>query len=454
MVRRSCRLGLRLVGLSVALVVLSACDASATPWLTRTGTPAGSAAAGSPGPTLHLVGTATPGILETPTAGVETAAPGSPSAAPSATSPATGPTPAAPATALTRGPWVRGQTVIEDFLVAPYQGWVRTNRGVYQTLDDGATWATVTPPHLIVSKMRGLGALDANHALLAVADVTRTTTTYYIWRTTDGGASWAYVALPAIRHAVSCGTDRNCVPGTADAGASIDYVSAGVAFLTLPFYQDIEGVYSFIYETVDGGQTWTRLNFPGGDLYSGGNAPQIHFASATAGVVISGGDANSTSTGWGHWTTRQITDMSADNPWVDLTPSLVDSSHWYISGQIDTTGTLTYAFSSDQGRTWVRRSCSGLYVAGIEDVTVRFIDDINWVASVVTGDGFHSGPSYTFMTGTAGAYWSNMGPQAAVGSRALFLDLVHGWAGPTENVSTNRLYTTTDHGVTWQLITP
>jgi photosystem II stability/assembly factor-like uncharacterized protein len=313
------------------------------------------------------------------------------------------------------------------------------------------TWANATPPHLIVSKIRGLGALDANHALLAVGDVGPTTTTYYIWRTTDGGANWAYVALPAIRHAASCGTDPNCVTGTGDAGASFDYVNADVAFVTIGFYQDIDGVYSLIYQTTNGGRTWTRLHFlSGGDLFVGGRAPQVFFSSETTGVVISGGNAYSTSTGWGHWTDRQISDPSSEDHWYVLTPNLVDSSHWYIPGPIDTSGTLTYAFSSDRGQTWVRRSCGGLYVAGVDDGTVRFIDNINWVASVVTGDGFAD----TFMTGDGGANWANMGQQPVVGSRALFLDLVHGWAGPSEGVMTNRLYTTTDHGVTWRLITP
>jgi hypothetical protein len=169
--------------------------------------------------------------------------------------------------------------------------------------------------------------------------------------------------------------------------------------------------------------------------------------------VISGGHVYSTSSGWGHWIVREIMDPATDF-WTDMTPSLVDSSHWYISGQIDASGTLTYAFSADQGQTWVRRTCGGLYVAGVEDVAVHFIDAINWVASVATGGDSSTGDTYTFMTGTAGASWSPMGPQAVVGSRALFLDLVHGWAGPSENVPTDRLYSTTDHGVTWRLITP
>jgi len=433
MKRQSFDLVLRLVGLAVVLLMVAGC--------------------GSTVPTLPPLDTASPSaVVETPSAGSSDVTPAaeSPSASSSGASPTASGTPVALRTALPRGPWVAGQTVLEDRLVAPYQGWVTTNRGVYQTLDDGTTWANATPPHLIVSKIRGLGALDANHALLAVSDVTSSSTTYYIWRTTDGGANWAYVALPAIRHAVSCGTDRNCVSGPGDTGAAFNYVNAGVAFLTLPFYQDIEGVYSFIYETVDGGATWTRLSFPGGDLYTGGNAPQVFFSSATSGVVISGGDAFGTSSGWGHWTDRQIMDMSGDNPWVDLTPSLVDDTHWFISGQIDTHGTLTYAFSSDQGRTWVQRTCGGLNVAGIDDVTVRFIDSINWVASVMV----ETGPAYTFMTGDGGANWTNMRRQPVVGSQALFLDLVHGWAGPSENVPTNRLYTTTDHGMTWRLITP
>jgi hypothetical protein len=53
-----------------------------------------------------------------------------------------------------------------------------------------------------------------------------------------------------------------------------------------------------------------------------------------------------------------------------------------------------------------------------------------------------------------GAHWAMYGPQPFGGSIAKFIDANHGWTGPNDQVATHNLYTTSDRGLTWHLITP
>jgi hypothetical protein len=134
-----------------------------------------------------------------------------------------------------------------------------------------------------------------------------------------------------------------------------------------------------------------------------------------------------------------------------MTPGLVDSTHWYISGDITATGTLTYAFSSNQGGSWERRTCT---IGGVSDATrvhVWFMDQINWVATVVTVSGMTT-TVHTYMTGTGGANWSAMGTLPSTATSATWVNTVRGWAMPT-NVVTRHLYSTLDHGLHWHTIT-
>jgi hypothetical protein len=215
---------------------------------------------------------------------------------------------------------------------------------------------------------------------------------------------------------------------------------------------DSTGMMSMQYRTTDGGQTWTRLHFTStDDFYLVDAVPNIVFASATTGVVEAGGEIYSTHTGWGSWTHQTITTYTGDDYWQEMSPGLVDSGHWYVSGDITPTGTLTYAFSSNQGGSWTRHSCTIAGVSNATSVHVWFMDRINWVATVATVSGM-STTIRTFMTGTGGADWSAMGTLPSTATSATWVNTVRGWAMPT-NEPTRHLYSTLDHGLTWHSIT-
>jgi hypothetical protein len=446
------------------LLVAAACGTSvATP------TPAGTAPTSTVTATSTSAGTAVAattapvGATATATAAAATAVAATMTATTAAGGTATAT--AAAAGSLRRSAWVPGQAIKYFALVGVGRGWVWTERGIYQTLDDGATWANATPglgtSHvLIVSKVRGLAASDTNHALLVVADVQPAVTTIYIWRTSDGGATWSYTALPDFRrmtYASECGSDLQCTGLPGDPSVAIDDVSPSVAFLSLYFRVgpgDTIGSSVFQYRTTDGGGTWTRLHFTSPlDVYADTD-PQPTFSSDTTGVVVSGGDLYSTHTGWGSWTQRRIFDIESttSNPWQEMRPGLVDSSHWYLSGNISATGTLTYAFSGDQGGTWAIRTTAIPGVSGATDVHVQFIDQSNWVATVATVSGSTT-TLRTFRTGTGGASWSSGGTLPGPTTQARWANLVRGWAWGGSVYDPTRIYVTQDLGATWHSIT-
>jgi hypothetical protein len=367
---------------------------------------------------------------------------------------------------LARGAWVHGQAIGYYALVGPGQGWVWADHGIWQTLDDGASWANATPglgtSHaLIVGKVKNIAAIDANHAALVVSDVQATATTVYIWRTADGGVSWSYVALPDFRRAATaaaCGTDPQCVGDPGGPAATIDYVSTSVMYLSLYWalgVGDYVGGMQMQYRSVDGGQTWTRLHFTAAnDMYAPEGMPTITFSSATTGVVTTdGGFAYGTHAGWGSWTSRQVFDPYGAQYWQELSAGLVDDTHWFLGSRI-AAGTLTYATPGDQGGNWTLRTCTIPGVGATSRVHVKFLDQINWIATA-TYDGATVGANTyrTFMTGDAGANWTNMGLLPGHASETRWVNLVRGWA-LERWYDTYNVYATVDNGHTWHVITP
>ncbi len=330
--------------------------------------------------------------------------------------------------------------------------WVETNRGLFQTIDGGLTWADATPRRLMPGSTRGLSALDADHAFLATVDVTRDASTYHIWRTADGGASWSDVALPPVPHDPLC-TGAGCVgvkPG--DPFAGIDYVDTKTAYVWFGVERQA-GLDNYIFGTTDGGARWTPLTYePAGA--ADGRPNSIDFDTADTGVAQTGAIISSTSSGWGAWTNQKVSLGYYDTLESYRTVHFVDSTHWYINVGLDYGSHTTYRYlaSTDHGRTWVAHTVS-MPSVGANAANVTFLSPSAWNATLnlpleqgLTGV---NGPAYTYVTDDGGAHWSKAGDEPAPSSLAHWLDRDNGWTA-----GGGKLWSSNDRGASWRLLTP
>jgi len=173
-------------------------------------------------------------------------------------------------------------------------GWAADGDGLYLTTDRGAVWRTITPPNLADQDVSDrIGALDAvgrDDLWLPLEDVpglvpySQSTDGSVrgegIDRSTDGGQTWTFTALPGCLQ--GCGADLG-----------VDFVDPEHGFATTGPSPSSS---TLVYSTDDGGTTWVRL---AGSLP--GWSAQVTFTSVLDGWAVSGPafgrDGRSTSPG-------------------------------------------------------------------------------------------------------------------------------------------------------------
>jgi len=159
---------------------------------------------------------------------------------------------------------------------------------LYRTTDGGHTWAASRPfpdppgfSAQAANSVLRLGRVRAfGDTLLVAADgVTTTGGNLYVFRSTDGGASWSYAATAPIPFSLAFVTVSRWIelsaPGdsreTTDAGVTwhpfaTDYRQAAPVTPSVVFGDDSVG-YATVrggqQRTIDGGTRWTPLRTPG-----------------------------------------------------------------------------------------------------------------------------------------------------------------------------------------------
>lgn len=349
-----------------------------------------------------------------------------------------------------------GPDVPAGSLLHPRDGWALTGQRLLVTADGGSTWRDVTPPGGFATadadRLLGVDFVDAQHGWMAINEAfTSGTDASYgrvdIWRTTDGGRTWAKTQLPRARFAVF---------GEIMPAVQFDFLDATHGFAFQSGNEAKGKNDSDLFWTADGGATWS-LDRPTGDG-SQGNEGVIRFSTPTDGVIVDAMRDNGivvTHDGGRTWN-----DAALALPPGSGNAQLFFGQPVYFDGrsglvtvdfQVDTSNVSRVYRTQDAGSSWV--SIASL-PAGVG--TIAFLDQARWIG--LAG-------SEVVRTADGGQTWSSSAAAGLPGGTdSLSMpDPQHGWALVGMNVcltfksdcsSRTGLYATTDGGATWIGLSP
>ncbi len=365
--------------------------------------------------------------------------------------------------------------ILDAHQISADVGWVLTDKALVRTVDGGRTWLDAKPPGLAIGydpqtvplptwNVRGVGALDDRLAFLATDVSTANTVTVSIWRTNDGGSTWAKSALAPIAHPAlfpPC-TDPEGPPcpylGTKEV---FDVVDAAHAFVTVSIAYGANLNLPRVFATGDGGATWRPVPLPPGA--GGQRFLLVQFATASAGMIGMGYSVGGFVDKWwgtedsgNHWAQMSFPpDITA---WQPVT--FWDSGTWVLPGagfdgwSPSAPGPFLFNRTNDGGNTWMTttvRMAPELIYGG----TVRLIDPTNWIALADTAGG---NDLDVWATTDAGSTWTPTGGQPASTWPATFVDRSHGWARRIGydllGVPDRALFATDDGGQSWRQLHP
>ena len=406
---------------------------------------------GSPAP----VGSPQPSLPAVVNPSVAPSTEPSPSAIPSIPpSPAPTETPAPTPTPTPPGPTpTPAANVGPAGLIDAEHGWAVGDQRLLVTADGGASWSDVNPPAPtqggFPADLLNVEFLDSDHGWVAFAEPFNLVTDptfgrIDVWRTTDGGGTWAKSTLPKAKF-------NNA--GDTLGPFSFDFLDRthGFAFISGNYTHSLGD--SDLYWTADGGKTWSA-DRPTGNGSAGVEGSSLAFATADDGVIVGnpeGSGISVTHNGGKTWQQASLPAPAGTTGDVRLFSLPVFSSA--------TTGLVAVRFQGNtQNVTWMYRTTnagsswsSAGQVPGSGALIVSIVDAQHWVAT----DG-----EVVERTSNAGSTWSHLAvtpPHSGVqtGLQSIqFVDVNHGWAVWTDPQGNSHLIRTTDGGSTWQDLTP
>lgn len=309
---------------------------------------------------------------------------------------------------------------------------IAVGNAVFYTRNGGHNWSQGTNAFGYEGEMA-----DANTAFV----VDHRSAGYY--RSTDGGATWAWRTMSSNINGIVCFDPLNCVATSpsgvyhsTDAGINWTFTAgAGAEFENTTYFVDHNRGWIVTQDhaqrTTDGGATWQTQTLPAGSwIYD------VMFA-----------DANN---GWGVGD-NVVRTTDGGNTWeaVPLPPEVLplwsvdfaDTLHGIASGDSFLATESTLVTSTDGGSSWTRRS----------NGTINSVEDI------VALDNSHAWASHVYggklsRTTDGGRTWmiTNLGNTYMVMRSIDMADYQNGWAvGYETTFLEGRIYRTTDGGVTW-----
>ena len=226
-------------------------------------------------------------------------------------------------------------------LITGSSGWALTNNALSETNDGGQTWATITPPDVPVSTIRGVFFLDTQHGW-AVSALANNPTQLQISTTTDGGSSWTTSPL---------GNPDPLFIDSAHIPAYVDFVDAQHGWV-VALIASGSGVLprGMLFRTSNGGATWQEVRMP-----LGGN---VEFVNSSVGWLAAGEQGTGlyvTSDGGQTWSPTAVTPpagYAARQATYTIPDFTVPATLIQVAFDNGTSSAAGFYQTSDSGGTW------------------------------------------------------------------------------------------------------